>query len=99
MAKRESIILPGMAHGAPIPMGSKIGNMVYSSGIGGRDQEKNVIPEDPAEQAACMFRNIRQFMELAGGSVDDIIHLQLLLKDAGDRKYIEPEWTKMFPDE
>jgi len=73
MAKRESINLPGMAHGAPIPMGSKIGNTVYSSGIGGRDQQKNVMPDDPAEQARCMFDNVRQFMEIAGGTPDDII--------------------------
>ena len=39
MAKRESIESPGLAHGAPIPMGSKIGNMVYSSGISGRNVE------------------------------------------------------------
>ena len=31
--KRESLHIPGMAHGAPIPMGSKIGNIVYSSGV------------------------------------------------------------------
>jgi len=99
MAKRESINLPGMAHGAPIPMGSKIGNTVYSSGIGGRDQQKNVMPDDPAEQARCMFDNVRQFMEIAGGTPDDIIHMRILLKSPDDRKYIDPEWQKMFPDE
>ncbi len=34
MAKlREVISIPGMPHGAPIPNGAKIGNMVFSSAI------------------------------------------------------------------
>ena len=98
MAKRESINLPHMAHGAPIPMGCKIGNVVYSSGIGGTNAEGK-MPSDPNEQAEQMFENIRQFVEIAGGTPEDIIHVRILMKDRGQREAINKPWMAMFPDE
>jgi enamine deaminase RidA (YjgF/YER057c/UK114 family) len=98
MAKRESINLPHMAHGAPIPMGSKIGNVLYSSGIGGTNAEGK-MPSDPDEQAEQMFENIRQFVEIAGGTTDDIVHVRILMKDRGQREAVNKPWLKMFPDE
>ena len=97
--KRESIEIPGMGHGAPIPMGSKIGNMVYSSGISGHDTERNIMPQDPDEQAANLFKNIRTFMEQAGGTPEDIIRATVLIKDRAHLGSINKEWLKMFPDE
>jgi enamine deaminase RidA (YjgF/YER057c/UK114 family) len=97
-SKRQSLNLPHMAHGAPIPMGSKVGNMVYSSGIGGADKEGK-MPSDPDEQARNMFQNIREFMEIAGGSPEDIVHVRILMKDRGQRESINKPWLDMFPDE
>ncbi len=100
MAKlREVITIPGMPHGAPIPNGAKIGNMVFSSAISGRDVEKKVLPEDPDEQAAAMFRNLRTFMEKAGGTPDNIAHMTVLMKDEKYRDNVNTEWLKMFPNE
>lgn len=99
MAKRTVINIPGMAHGAPIPMGAKVGNIVYSSGISGRDTEKNILPEDPDEQAEALFTNIRTFMQIAGGTPEDIVHMAVLMKDDRHRESINKAWLKMFPDE
>jgi 2-iminobutanoate/2-iminopropanoate deaminase len=67
---------------------------LFSSGIGGgRDSA------DPAQQAKQMFGNVRQVMEKAGGSPDNIVHMTLRLKDRSLREYIDPEWPAMFPDE
>ena len=97
--KRTVINLPGMAHGAPIPNGAKVGNMVYSSGISGGNPETHAMPADPDEQAMQLFENIRTFMEIAGGTTDDIVHLRLLMKDDKYRESINKAWLKMFPDE
>ncbi len=100
MAKLRQIInIPGMPHGAPIPNGAKIGNMVFSSAISGRDTEKNLLPEDPDEQAAAMFRNLRTFMEIAGGTPDNIAHMTLFMKEEKYRDNVNNEWLKMFPNE
>ena len=96
--RRQSINLPNMAHGAPIPMGARVGNVVMSSGIGGAGADGK-MPSDPDQQAQNMFDNIRQFVEQAGGSVDDIVHVRILMKDRGQRESINKPWLEMFPDE
>ena len=98
MGRRQVIDLSGMGHRAPISLAVRIDNMLYSSGISGRDAEKDAMPEDAAGQAACMFRNIERVMEAAGGSTSDIIYVQLRLQDRALREHIDPHWLAMFPD-
>jgi len=98
MAKRQSIDVPGVRHNAPIPMGAKVGNLVFSSGIMGTNPDTGQQPADPKEQAKFLFENIRTFMEMAGGTIDDIGHVRVLLKDDAYRDVINEEWEKMFPD-
>jgi len=100
MAKRRTVIkVPGLTHRTPISLGAKVGNIVHSAPIYGLDVEQHVLPADPAEQAAHMFKNIRRFMEAAGGTIDDIVHVQLFLKDFKYRDAVDVEWVKMWPDE
>ncbi len=97
MAKRKIIEIPGLSHATPIPIGAKIGNMVFSSAISGRDAETNEWPKDSDKQAEVLIRNIRKFMELAGGKPDDIGHMTVSLKEERYRDSINKEWLKMFP--
>ncbi len=99
MAKRKSIHIKGMEHGAPIPNGVVIGNMVFSSAIGGKDARTGELSDDPDEQAAAMFRNLALFMESVGGSPDNIAHVKLYLKDEKYRDSVNGPWVEMFPDE
>ena len=98
MARRKCVHVKGMEHGAPIPNGVVIGNMVFSSAIGGKDAKTGVLSENPDEQAEAMFRNLALFMENAGGSVDNIAHVKLYLKDEKYRDNVNGPWEKMFPD-
>jgi enamine deaminase RidA (YjgF/YER057c/UK114 family) len=99
MATRKSIEIPGVHHQNPIPMGAKIGNMVYSSAISGLELNSRTPPPDPDKQAEVLFRNIRTFMDLAGGTPDDIIRMTVYVKEEQYRDSINKEWLKMFPDE
>ena len=99
MAKRKSIHIKGMEHGAPIPNGVVIGNMVFSSAIGGKDAKTGVLSEDPGEQAEAMFRNLRLFMESAGGAPDHVAYMKVYLKEEKYRDSVNKAWLKMFPDE
>jgi enamine deaminase RidA (YjgF/YER057c/UK114 family) len=98
MAKRKSLHIKGMEHGAPIPNGVVIGNLVFSSAISGKDATTGVLSENPDEQAEAMFRNLRLFMESAGGSTDDIGHMKVYLRDEKYRDSINGPWLRMFPD-
>ena len=99
MAKRKSIHIKGMEHGAPIPNGAIIGNMIFSSAISGKDAKTGVMSPDPDEQAEAMFRNLRLFMEEAGGTPDNIGYMTVFLKEEKYRDSVNKAWNKMFPDE
>ncbi|GMA62877.1 RidA family protein [Alicyclobacillus fastidiosus] len=99
MAKREVLHVKGSNHQNPIPTAVKIGNMVYTSAIIGSDPETGKMPETVEEEVANLFYYMREIMELAGGSVDDIAHLSVLVTDREYKKVVNVEWLKMFPDE
>jgi 2-iminobutanoate/2-iminopropanoate deaminase len=99
MAKRKSLHIKGMEHGAPIPNGVVIGNMIFSSALSGKDAKSGVLSSDPDEQAAAMFRNLRLFMETAGGTPDNIAYMKVYLKDEKLRDSVNKAWLAMFPDE
>jgi 2-iminobutanoate/2-iminopropanoate deaminase len=99
MATRQSIDLPGQAHGVPIPNGCKVGNIVFSSAFSGRDSATDSVPEDADKQAEMLFDNIRAFMKEAGGTPENIGHVLVYLKENSYRESINKAWLKMFPDE
>ena len=99
MPTRKSLHIEGMEHGAPIPNGVVMGNMVFSSAISGKDAKTGVLSDDPVEQAEAMFRNLRLFMQKAGGGPEHIAHMKVYLKDEKYRDAVNVAWLKMFPDE
>lgn len=99
MAKRNSIHIQGMEHGAPIPNGAVIGNMIFSSAISGKDAKTGMLSPEPDEQAFAMFRNLRLFMEAAGGSPENIAYMKVYLKEEKYRDAVNKAWLDMFPDE
>jgi 2-iminobutanoate/2-iminopropanoate deaminase len=100
VAKRQVLEVPGVGHGnAPIPMGVKIGSMVFSSGVMGQDPETHSLPPDPGRQTELMFQHVRTLVEAAGGTTDNIAHMTIFLKDNAHREHINREWLKMFPNE
>lgn len=99
MAKREVIQLSGSKHQNPIPTAVKIGNMVYTSAIIGSDPETGEMPESVYDEVANLFYYMKEIMELAGGSTDDIAHLSVYVTDREYKKVVNVEWLKMFPDE
>lgn len=98
MAKRKSIHVTGMEHGAPIPNGAVIGNLIFSSAISGKDAKTGALSADPVEQAQAMFRNLRLFMHEAGGTPDDIAHMNVDLKEEKYRDAVNQAWQALFPD-
>ncbi len=100
MAKKRQVFeVPGVSHSAPIPMGVKIGNLLFSSAVMGEDPETHSLPPEPERQAELVFSNLRTLMTNAGGTTDDIAHMTVFLKDLAYRDHVNNEWLKMFPDE
>ncbi|MGQ0682880.1 RidA family protein [Bradyrhizobium sp.] len=97
-SRRKSIHIGGFKHANPIPNASRIGNLVMSGVILGRDADGK-MPESLEAQCANMFAHMKATVEAAGGSTDDIIKMTVWLKDRSQRAPVNAEWLKMFPDE
>jgi 2-iminobutanoate/2-iminopropanoate deaminase len=95
---QQSIYVEGFAHGNPIPAGCRIGNVLMTGVISGKDARTGKRPETLDGQCAAMFQHVREIVEAAHMTTDNIIKMTVWLKDQSDRKALNAEWTKMFPD-
>ncbi|WP_084104765.1 RidA family protein [Demequina sp. NBRC 110056] len=98
MTRRESIDLPGFGHANPIPAAARIGTLLMSGVLTGRDPQTREMPASLDEQMAHVFAHVRALLEQAGGSTDDILKMTFWLADYRDRDALNREWLAMFPD-
>ena len=97
--KRRSINVEGVHHGAPIPMGALVGNVLFSSGIIGIDPATGTPPDDLESQCEFAFQNMQALVENAGGTIEDIGSVKVWMKDRSQRDAVNKPWLKLFPDE
>ena len=94
---RRAIYVSGIGHQSPIPNAARIGNVIASGLLRGPDPATHKLPPSIEAQCAHMFANIRETVKAGGGRVDDIIKVTFWMGRL-DRKPINDEWVKMFPD-
>jgi enamine deaminase RidA (YjgF/YER057c/UK114 family) len=98
-ARRENFEVPGVGHHDPIPMGSRVGPLLQSSGIYGIDPATGKVVEGRDHQTDMVLRITKGLMEQAGGSADDIAALTVMLQDFRDVPYFRSRLKEFFPDE
>ena len=94
----RSIEVPGLAHNAPIPVAARVGPLLCSSAIPGKDAATGNLPADPAEQVRHAFANLRRILEAGGATTADVARLTVTLASQGLRDAVNAEWLAMFPD-
>lgn len=98
MSRREAIYIDSFRHANPAPAACRIGDLVMSGGIHGRDPVTGETPDSLEDQLALTFRHVRSIIEAAGGDVSDIIKMTFWVRDRAERPKINFEWERMFPD-
>lgn len=96
---RRSIHVHGLAHTNPIPNGSRIGSLVWSSAITGRNPASGELPPESDEQVRRTFENLQSFLVAAGVTPEDVIRLGVTIEDASLRPEVNRAWAQMFPDD
>jgi 2-iminobutanoate/2-iminopropanoate deaminase len=94
---RESFDLEGVSHTVPIPFGTRVGNMLFSSGIMGVDRETGCLAEGLAAQVQCAFANMEALLHKAGGTLGDVGHVRVLVSEEESRPAVNEEWLRAFP--
>ena len=97
--KGRSIHVDGVQHGAPIPMGARVGNMIFSSGIIGVDPSTGKVPEDLDSQCVFAFANMKTMLENAGATTKNVGTIKVYMKDRSQRDAVNRPWLEMFPEE
>jgi 2-iminobutanoate/2-iminopropanoate deaminase len=66
-----------------------VGNQVFIAGMTARNQDFETVGEaGPYEQARMVFAKIKHLMEAAGGSMDDIVKLNIYVTDISRREEV-----------
>lgn len=95
---RESVEMDGFAHTNPVPVASRIGNLVFSGVLTGHDPETREMPDTLAAQCANAFDRIRELLAAVGGTPDNIGKITVYLANFRDRKALNDQWLRMFPN-
>ncbi len=94
----RSIQVPGASHNAPIPAGARVGNVLCSSAIAGKDSATGRLPPDGETQVVHAFANLRALLQAGGATLADVVKLTVYLKDNRLRDAINVQWQDCFPD-
>jgi 2-iminobutanoate/2-iminopropanoate deaminase len=84
-AQRQVLDVPGMAHGDPMSMGVRMGDLVFSSRIVGTNTATGTTPPDPHEQARLALDNVRTLLSNAGARPADLTQILAFITDDVDR--------------
>jgi enamine deaminase RidA (YjgF/YER057c/UK114 family) len=98
VGRRVSIEMPGFAHANPVPVAARIGCLLVSGVLTGRDPATRTMPPDLDTQVVNVFARVHELLETAGGTVDDVLKLTFWVADYRDRDAINRAWESMFPD-
>lgn len=93
--KRQPIDLPGFTDSAPL--GVRLGNVVFSAPIDGRDPATGRRSADRVTQMRQAFRNMDSFIQRAGGAKADLIHVYIFVSGRDDQLDMLDVWLEEFP--
>jgi 2-iminobutanoate/2-iminopropanoate deaminase len=94
----RSVEVPGLAHNAPIPVASRVGPLLCSSAISGKDAATGQLPADATAQVRHAFANLRSVLAAGGATPGDVAKLTVIVKDNGVREAVNAEWLALYQD-
>lgn len=97
--RQQSIEIEGLSHAAPIPMACRVGPILMTSAIGGKDAATGKLPPDPAQQAFHCFENLKIVLTKAGMDLGDVVKVDVYVADESLRDVVNTPWVACFPDE
>ena len=84
---------------APYSPGFRSGSLVCTAGMLSMDAAGNVVGDgDVRAQTRQVLENIRDVLEAAGGSLEDIVYSMIFLADLGDYQAMNEVYGTYFPE-
>ncbi len=95
--ERVPLEIPGLSHKDPLPMGAKLGPMVFSSVIAPEDPANGKLVDGALPQIDRAFENMKLLMRAAGGTDADINHVWVFMKDFAWQPAMVQRWVDDYP--
>jgi reactive intermediate/imine deaminase len=93
--RSDAVLPPGL----PFPDGVQIGDLVLLSGqIGIRPGTLELVPGGIEVEARQAFANVARTLEAHGGSLADVVRVQVMLADMADWPCFNAVYLEFFPD-
>jgi 2-iminobutanoate/2-iminopropanoate deaminase len=86
-----------LARGQEPVAASRIGNMVFTSGVPGIDLSTGALGQGAEKQFELAFVNLIALLKMAGAGPESIGLLTVFIPDRANRAYINKDWLKLFP--
>jgi 2-iminobutanoate/2-iminopropanoate deaminase len=96
--RQKSIEVEGLGHSVPIPLACRVGQILATSGINGKDRKTGKMPPDAASQAVQCFENLKAVLAEGGCDIGDVVKLTVYVADEAHRDAIAKLWLDHFPD-
>lgn len=93
--RRRVLQIPNVAHTNPIPMGVRIGNMLFSSRVLPYDAATGKPADGVERQADCLFQNVRTLLDLGGAKPEHITQGRLFVFDRAHVPIAEQHWRDL----
>lgn len=97
-ATRTNFEVPGVGHDDPIPMASRVGALFQSSGIYGIDPANGKFVGGIEKQIDMVQLITQRVLEQAGGTVDNVAALTVMVQDFRKVPYIRERLLELFPN-
>jgi 2-iminobutanoate/2-iminopropanoate deaminase len=75
----------------------RVGNLIFLAGQVAADDELNIVGKgDVVTQASFIFERMQQILNKTGGTLENIVWIQLFVRNMEDRVKITPARKKFF---
>lgn len=94
----RSVNVPGASHKAPIPGAARVGPILATSAVNGKDAATGALPPEAQAQADNAFANLQAVLAAGGASLADVVKLSVTIADESVREAVNSPWLTLFPD-
>jgi len=95
---QQSIEIEGFSHHTSIPAASRVGPLLATSVIVGREDGTREVPDTVEEQLDNLFRFAGRILDAAGATWSDIVKFDFVVADRAHKSAVEEAWRAVYPD-
>jgi 2-iminobutanoate/2-iminopropanoate deaminase len=97
--RQKSLEVRGLSHvSAPIPLACRIGPVLATSGIGGKNADTGEMPSSAEAQAANCFENLGRVLAAGGLGLGDVVLVTVYIADESHRAAVNGPWLQHYPN-